>query len=331
MNRRMLQELVMALLVSVAIVLFTVFVAPAARVPLLNTFVAYVALALMLDLLVGRLGILAAGHAAFFGCGAYISILLFEKRGWPLPFGTAAAVVIVGVVALLIGLPATKRTSGMHFAIVTMAFGEMLIQVVELRPRLTGGSEGLGTSWGLRSDFPGGVSIYQFSSVVLGAVLMVALTVAIVVRNTQIGLRFKVIKESEALAQSLRFNPTVYKTGAFVVASMVAALVGAVYGPAFGFVNPSLMGFQTTILLFAFVVVGGLERISASFLGAGLLFVLPELLDLKPALRLLCVGLAMAVVVLVEPKGIMGLLARASALVRRRVRSKPPTAAEVAP
>jgi ABC-type branched-subunit amino acid transport system permease subunit len=90
------------------------------------------------------------------------------------------------------------------------------------------------------------------------------------------------------------------------------------------------MGFQTTILLFAFVVVGGLERISASFLGAGLLFVVPELLDLKPALRLLCVGLAMAVIVLVEPKGIMGLLARGVAFGRRRIRPTREPAPEIA-
>src|ERR1700722_10774976 len=82
----------------------------AANVILLNVFLTFVVLGVTLDLLLGDLALFAGCHAAFFGAGGYISILLWQDQGWPLPLAGVAAVLMVAVLALLIGWPGTTRT-----------------------------------------------------------------------------------------------------------------------------------------------------------------------------------------------------------------------------
>lgn len=312
--RRAIFSALGALVVFLALVLLL----PEQRIVLLNIFMAYLALTLSLDLLVGQVNMLSAGHAAFFGAGAYLAVIMHIEWGLSYPIAAVLAILIVTILALLLGYPATGRTSGMHFAIVTFAFGELLVQVVLNRPFTTGGTEGMSVRWGLGEQFPFDWSIYRYFGVWYAFVVAFIIGLCVLIRRSQFGLRLRAIKENENVVRSLGFNPTLYKTAIFGIAAFMAALVGTLFAPMSGFVSPSMMEVHVSVLILGLLLVGGMNRMAGPFLGVGLLYILPEIFHLDPTLRTVIIGGFMAVVVLFEPSGIAGVLARWGAQFRGR-------------
>jgi branched-chain amino acid transport system permease protein len=324
LRRRMTRQLTLSSVLVACLCLFVVEFAPLAQVTLINNFMVFVALAITLDLVVGELGLFPAGHAAFFGAGAYVSVILEQRAQWPIIPSVLVSIGVASALAAIIGLPAVYRTAGMHFAIVSFAFGELLILLVNEQPNYTYGSNGILVSWGSGAKLPWGQSIERYFSVWIAVVLLIVLVVAVIVRNSQLGLRLRIIHESEPIAKALGFNPTWYKTGMFVIVSALAALVGCVYAPAVGFIDPSIMNVQTTILLFGFVVIGGVRTLWGPVVGVGLLMTLPQLLGLGSTAQVVLVGCVMVVVIILRPGGIMSLVKdgwRWAA--RQRQRSRP--------
>lgn len=295
---------------------------PDGRVVMLGTFMAFVALAVSLDLLVGTTGMLSLGHAAFFGAGAYLSTILVQELGWPLPLAGLAAIGLVAAAALVVGV-AAARTVGLYFAIVSFAFGELLVQLVNNTTSVSGGSEGLPVEFGLGAQMPFGWSIYRYFCLWIVVAAMVTLVVTALVRNTHLGLRLTAVRESENLTRGLGFNPTTYKTAIFVMASSLAALIGVVYAPMAGFINPSLMNVEQSIYILGLLIVGGTRSVRGAFLGVALLATLPQYLELDPVIRPVIVGVAMAAVVLLAPDhGLIGLPGRLRERFRRPDRPK---------
>lgn len=306
------------------VLLVLAVVLPENRVLLLNAFLAYGALVVGLDLLVGDLRMMPAGHAAFFGAGGYATVLLYSRVGLPLPVAGAIAVVIVGLLALLIGLPAVGRSSGFSFAIITFAFGELLIQLIANVPGVFGGSSGLTIDWGVGSDMPFGFSVYRYFSLWLVAVFVVVLLVVVAVRNSHLGLRMKAVRADENGTRGLGFNPVTYKAIAFVLSSVLAGLVGVLWAPMNGFISSDTLGVNQSILLLGMLIIGGVGRISGALGGVALLATLPAVLDIDPVLRTVLVGALLAIVALLQPAGIVGGLATLWDRLRRPT-SPPPT------
>lgn len=282
---------------------------PENRVLLVNVFLGYGALVVGLDLLVGDLRMLPAGHAAFFGVGAYGAVLLSQKAGLSLGLAGVVSVLIVGVLALVVGLPVVARSTGFAFAIITFAIGELLIQVINNMPKGLGGASGLTVNWGIGQQMPFDFSIYRFFGLWLAGALLVVLLVVILVRNSHFGLRMHAIRTDESGTRGLGFNPVFYKTVAFVVASMLAGLIGVFWAPMNGFISPDLLGVNQSVLLLGMLVIGGIGRISGALAGVLVLMVVPAYLDLDPTIRTLLVGGLLAIVALLQPSGIAGGLA----------------------
>ena len=235
--------------------------------------------------------------------------ILVNELGWPLPLAGAATLAAVAAVAALVGFAAAGRTAGLYFAIVTFAFGELLVQVVNNTTSVSGGSEGLPVSFGMGSQMPFGWSVYRYFCLWIAIATLITLVVAALVRNTQFGLRLTAIRDSEHQVRGLGFDPTRYKTAIFVVASALAALLGVVYAPMVGFVNPSLMGVDQSIYILGLLFVGGIRSVRGAFLGVALLATVPQLLEMDPVIRPVVVGVAMAIIVLTAPgRGLVGLL-----------------------
>lgn len=310
-------------LVVGVVLLVLAFVVPENRVLLLNAFLAYGALVVGLDLLVGDLRMMPAGHAAFFGAGGYATVLLYQKAGLPLPVAGVLAVLIVGLLAALIGLPAVGRSSGFSFAIITFAFGELLIQLIANVPGFFGGSSGLTIDWGVGSDMPFDFSVYRYFTLWLVVVLVVVMLVVVLVRNSHLGLRMKAVRADENGTRGLGFNPTTYKAIAFVLASMLAGLVGVFWAPMNGFISPDTLGVNQSILLLGMLIIGGVGRITGALVGVVLLVTLPALFDMDPVLRTVLVGGLLAIVALLQPSGIVGGLAKLWTRLRRP-KSPPP-------
>ena len=299
------------------VLLVLAFNVPDNRVVLFNTFLAYGALVLSLDLMVGNLNLLPAGHAAFFGAGAYASVVLNQTVGWPLPIAGLVAVAGCGLFAAVIGLPVVGRTAGMSFAIVTFAIGELMVRVVAKSPDLLGGTEGLTVSWGVGEEMPFGFTIYRYFSLWLVVVFVLVLLVVIWIRSSHLGLRLTAIRDDENATRGLGINPVAYKTVVFGISSGLAAAVGVAWAPMVGYIGPDSMATGESIFLLSLLIVGGIRSVGGALAGVLLLMILPLYLEIEPAARIAFVGGALALIALLEPGGAARGARRARTLVAR--------------
>jgi ABC-type branched-subunit amino acid transport system permease subunit len=294
----------------------------------------YTIFALGLQLQFGFAGLLNFGQVAFMAVGAYTMAILVVKEGWSTwlaaPLGIAAA----AVAGLLLGLPSLRLRSD-YFAIVTIAFSEMVRYVATNEDSLTGGSQGTialgkvgsasqynGQWTRLQSWVQGRLQLSSKDTtmlVIVWAVAIVLLTLVWLAVRTPWGRVLRAIREDEDAAASLGKNVLVYKLQALALGAALAGVAGLFYAWQFSFFSPD--DFQPLLTFFAWMIVilGGLGRVWAVPVGAavfGFLFAGTRFLDFRPLsyldsadrayLRLIVIGLVIIGLVLVRPQGILG-------------------------
>jgi branched-chain amino acid transport system permease protein len=256
----------------------------------------------------GLTGILSLAHAAFMAIGAYGSGILSSTYGWPIAASVIAGTLIAAATGVLLGIP-TLRLKSHYLVLVTIAFSEVVRQMLVNLDRLTGGVMGLTVtmpspvSWlGLTLD-PSKQSVY---------LLICLLSIAVVIfgldrlRQSRIGNSFEAVRDDELAASVVGINLTYMKILAFVISAALAGFGGALYAHFVGFVSPDHFTFDTTVLVLAMVVIGGKRSIVGVIIGAALLTALPEVLrDLKdwyPAFY----GVLLLLTLWLAPGGIIG-------------------------
>lgn len=294
----------------------------------------YTIFALGLQLQFGFAGLLNFGQVAFMAVGAYTMAILVVKEGWSTwlaaPLGIAAA----AAAGLLLGLPSLRLRSD-YFAIVTIAFSEIVRYVATNEDSLTGGSQGtiaLGKV-GQAAQYNGQWTRFQswvqgrlqLSSkdaamlVIVWAAALVLLALVWLAVRTPWGRVLRAIREDEDVAASLGKNVLAYKLQALALGAGLAGIAGLFYAWQFSFFSPD--DFQPLLTFFAWVIVilGGLGRVWAVPVGAavfGFLFAGTRFLDFRPLsslssadrayVRLIIIGLMIIGLVLVRPQGILG-------------------------
>jgi branched-chain amino acid transport system permease protein len=313
----------------------------------------YVMLGSGLNIVVGLAGLLDLGYVAFYAVGAYSFALLAMNFGWSfwmcLPF--------TGVLAALwgctVGLP-VLRLRGDYLAIVTLAFAE-IVRVVLLnwttltngpngisdipRPTFFGlpfgasgaGGETFSTFFGLRYD-PLHAIIFLYY--VILALAIVTNLVTLRLRRLPIGRTWEAMREDEIACRSLGINTTVTKLSAFATGAMFGGFAGAFFATRQGFISPESFTFMESATILAIVVLGGLGSQLGVALAAIVMIGGFEALrhtqglrvifgpDFDPALyRMLLFGLAMVVIMVWRPRGIIS--SRTPSIVLERRRSIP--------
>jgi branched-chain amino acid transport system permease protein len=261
----------------------------------------YAITAMSLDLLIGFGGQISIGNAGFLSIGGYSVAILATKLGLPFLLVLPLSGVITGIIGLLIGLPAV-RLSGHFLAIITLGFGLSVPQIALNWDSLTGGYSGLSVarpSW-LSSDF-------QFFYVIVVVTVFITWLLHNILKS-RMGRAFVAIRESEIAAQATGINVPFYKTIMFVISSFFTGLAGGLYGYWIGFVSPNDFTVFTSFLLLAMIVVGGLASIPGAIIGAILFTVLPELTRSFIGLTNIIIGLAVVIIILFRPHGIISLL-----------------------
>jgi len=294
----------------------------------------YTILALGLQVQFGFAGLLNFGQVGFMAIGAYTMAILVVKEGWSTwlaaPLGIAAA----ATGGLLVGLPALRLRAD-YFAIVTIAFSEIVRYVATNETALTGGSQGtiaLGPI-GTATQYNGQWSRLQthvqhslgFSSsdatmlVIVWAVAVVLLTVTWLVLRTPWGRVLRAIRDDEDAAESLGKNVFAYKLQALALGAALAGVAGLFYAWEFSFFSPD--DFQPLLTFFAWMILllGGLGRVWAVPVGAlvfGFIFAGTRFLDFAPFtwfgsderayLRLIIIGLIIVLLVMLRPQGLLG-------------------------
>jgi branched-chain amino acid transport system permease protein len=269
--------------------------------------------AMSLDLMVGYCRLFSFGHAAAYGLGAYSAGLILIHWKLPLLIGIALAVGITVLVAIPIAWICTRST-GVSFAMLTLAFAQLGYAMLFRFRDFTGGSDGIA---GIpRPAGPFGMDWFQgrngYYFLVLGCLLGSYLLCRAIVRSP-FGAVLAGIRENEAKTVALGYHTRAYKITTVVLSYGFGGLAGALYAGFAGYASPELFFWLTSGHVLIMVVVGGAGTLVGPILG-GVFFVflehqLSQVTDLWP----LVFGSVFMAFVLFAPQGLWGLIRKNAA------------------
>jgi len=280
-------------------------------------------MAVAFNLLLGTTGLLSFGQAAFFGVGAYTVGLLLTKGG----FGTLPALFLSPVVAAaaagVIGFFCV-RLSGVHFAMLTLAFGQLIFTVAYKWYGLTGGDNGIQgipvmpiPLGGLATlDLGSNRAMYYFVLVVVG--LSVELLRRI--RSSPFGATLKAIRENGQRASFLGVNIKLYQWTAFVVAGAFTGLAGGLFAMMEKSISPEIIHWSKSAEPVFMTIIGGIYTFVGPVAGAVVYVILNSYLVAWTEKWALVLGLVLLTLVLLLPGGVVGFVNEKARLTLGKIR-----------
>ena len=310
---------------AIVLVFFAVFQTLLSTGNLSNNFTcqlipicAYVVMAISLNLVVGISGELSLGHAGFMSIGAFTGVIVsmsLQSSVSSAPLRLLAAIVagtlVAAVAGVIIGVP-VLRLNGDYLAIVTLAFGEIIKNILNC---LYVGVDGKGLHISMKDANAlnldenglvilkgpmGATGITKLSGFVSGIILvLIALFIIQNFVNSRSGRAIKAIRDNRIAAEASGLNVIKYKMMAFVISAAMAGAAGALYALNYSTVVPKKFDFNTSILILVFVVLGGIGNMRGSIISAAILTVLPELLREFRDYRMLIYAIVLILVMLI--------------------------------
>jgi len=294
-------------------------------VDLATVVLIYVMLGWGLNIVVGLAGLLDLGYVAFYAVGAYSYALLQMHFG----FGFWEALPLAGAFAatfgILLGFP-VLRLRGDYLAIVTLGFGEIIRIILLNWQKLTGGPSGISGiqrpsffGFPFSADPPEGKTAFhelfglEYSSLhrivflyylILALALITSLFTARI-RRLPVGRAWEALREDEIACKALGINPTNTKLTAFAIGAMFGGFAGCFFATRQGFISPESFTFIESAVILAIVVLGGMGSQAGIVLAAMLLTLLPELAREFALFRMLAFGLAMVLIMIWRPQGLL--------------------------
>ena len=282
----------------------------------------YIVMAISLNLTVGISGELCLGHAGFMSVGAFTGVVAAAcmTNGVPSPTLRLILAMIVGgllaaVAGVIIGVP-VLRLRGDYLAIVTLAFGEIIRNVINcLYVALDGSALRIsfnnpvvqdparaaeGLPFQMLINGPQGATVSnKLATFTMGFVLIIfSLIVVLNLINSRSGRAIMAIRDNRIAAESVGIGVTKYKMMAFVISAALAGMAGALYSLNYSTVTASKFKFDTSILVLVFVVLGGIGNIRGSVIAATILTILPEVLRAFSDYRMLVYAIVLIAVML---------------------------------
>ena len=278
---------------------------------ILITFGIFAIFALSLNFIVGYIGEISFGHAAFLGLGAYFTSLMIYYFNISYWLSLIIALVLTGIVGAFIGM-LSLRLQGVHFAIITLAFAEVFRLIILNLSEVTRGAMGLSVS---APNIP--FTQISLSNSVLFYYLVFLVLVGVISLNkllmsTPYGKAIIAVRESNHLASSIGINVGKYKIITFTISSVIAALAGALYAPYVGIITPELLSVHYTTEGLLMVIVGGKGFLFGPLIGAFIFTIIPEFFWMSPEMQLVVFGIILVLSILYMPKGIAFLIQKVS-------------------
>jgi len=255
-------------------------------------------LAVSLNLVNGLTGQFSIGHAGFMALGGYVSAVIMMRGPEDDPYRLFFIVAVLcgastaALAGYIVGKP-SLRLRGDYLAIVTLGFGEIIRVIIENTP-FFGGAIGL-SPIPHRADFAW-----------IWAVVIITLLVAKRLRDSTHGRAFLSVREDEVAAEAMGIDTTGYKVRAFVISAFFAGVAGALSGAFEGNLAPQSFTFVRSFEIVAMVVLGGMGSITGATIAAVVLTILPEYLRALANLRMVIYSVALIVLMLVRPRGLLG-------------------------
>lgn len=281
------------------------------------TALIYVILALGLNIVVGLGGLLNLGYAAFFAVGAYTYGLLWKYVGplmvasgvdpsWLFWISLPTAGILATIFGVLLSLP-VLRLRGDYLAIITLAFGEIVRMVLQNSGNVTGGATGISLiprPWLLNMHLPPKVAAVYIYYIVL---VLVIITIFVVrrIEDSRVGRALEAMREDEIACESMGVDLVRNKLSTFALGAFWAGIAGVVLATQTTYINPDSFTLWESIIILMAVVIGGTGSIPGVIAGALLLKLLPEYFRPLAQYRMLIYGIAMIVVIIFKPDGLI--------------------------
>jgi len=265
--------------------------------------------AMSFNLLYGYMGQISFGHAAFFGVGAYATAMLFTALKVEGQIGVAHFLLslavgppVAALAALVVGFFCVRLT-GIYFAILTLAFGELLFYIVFSWYSFTKGDDGI---QGLLPPpfFQDAVNFYYLTLaiVTLAALLMWRIT------ESPFGYIMRTLRDNQRRAAFLGINVRLHMLINFVIAGSFAGLAGALWGPFSRSVNPGLLGWQESGIAVFMTLIGGAGSFVGPMFGSVIYTLLQAVVKMYTVYWPLTIGTIILLIVLFLPGGVLGLI-----------------------
>lgn len=264
------------------------------------------------NLLGGYGGQYSFGHAAFFGTGAYVTAVLQVRYGINAWLGFCIGIAAGALVGALIGaLSFRSGLKGSYFALVTLAFAEVLRIIASVAP-ITGAGAGMLIKLDLRPEAFQFQSRAPFYWIVLGLVGL-SMMLTRVIEDGRFGAYLVAVRENEDATEALGVNTTIVKLAAMTISAAITAAGGCFYAQYFLFVDAGIAyGPWISIEALLAPIIGGVGTLFGPLLGALVVKALGELAKLAtgdaPGLDLVIYGYVLILVIAVAPRGIAGIL-----------------------
>ena len=272
-----------------------------------NYLMTFAVLAIGLDLLLGWAGQFAFAHIAFFGVGAYGTVLLQTRLGLPFIVALPAASLLASLIGMLLAFPAA-RLRAVYLALATFAFAEGAQWVFNSWDPVTGGADGLRIKAPVVFGYAMGTDPAAFP--VVTAILALVLAATLYLTTSKLGRSMCAIRDSEHAATASGIDVRATKIIAFSISAAYAGIAGGMFTTYQSFMNPENFGFAQIVLVLSMIVVGGLGTLPGTLIGVVLLGILPEVMrtSMKSLLiwQELVYGLILILAMMYMPRGLWG-------------------------
>ncbi|MBA4394307.1 MAG: branched-chain amino acid ABC transporter permease [Desulfobacca sp.] len=277
----------------------------------LTEVLVWVLFAVSFDLIFGYTGLLSFGQALFFGLGAYCMAIPISKFGLgPVPsFGLA--IMVPMLFAWFVGYFSVKLT-GIHFVIITLIFALIGSTLGETWTSLTGGADGLTIPFPPLQIGPLTLDLTDIKTNYYLVLVVVALSFLLLRRMVQspLGKVFIAIRENEDRARLIGYNVKRYKLLAFVIAGGLSGVAGGLYGITLKYASANFLHWGISGHAVVYTIVGGMGTLFGPVIGTGIIMTLEHYLVNYLQGTDLVIGIVLVFMVLVAPKGLVGLFKR---------------------
>ena len=271
------------------------------------------------NLLLGYVGLLSFGHAAFFGIASYVTAHAVKVWGLPTELGILAGVAAAAALGSVFGYLAIRR-QGIYFAMVTLAFAQMVFFFC-LQAKFTGGEDGIQAV--PRGYLFGVIDLNQPLTMYYFVLAMFLFGFAVIVRtiNSPFGQVLTAIRENEPRAVSLGYRSEHYKLLAFILSAALAGLAGSTKALVFQFASLTDVNWPMSGEVVLMTLIGGIGTILGPVVGAFLLTTMENYLAQAGSWVTIIEGLIFVICVLTFREGIVGVIAPYA--IGSRARSEP--------
>ena len=266
--------------------------------------------AMSFNLLYGYMGQISFGHAAFFGVGAYASAMVFTRlktEGGSIAMldffvSLLAGPPLAAVAALIVGFFCVRLT-GIYFAMLSLAFGELLFYIVFSWYSFTKGDDGI---QGLLPPpfFQDAVNFYYLTL----AIVTLAVLAMWRITESPFGYIMRTLRDNQRRAAFLGINVRLHMLINFVIAGSFAGLAGALWGPFSRSVNPGLLGWQESGVAVFMTLIGGAGSFVGPMFGSVIYTLLQAVVKMYTVYWPLTIGTIILLIVLFLPGGVLGLI-----------------------